>query len=108
MSRDGTSWWISGGACVDNLLHAAGVDTRQLGPRCVVQMPALRLAMQEVIEAVGKTTGADVGALVRYEPQEAVQRLFASFPALSTPRAEAMGFKHDGSAATLAGRATAE
>lgn len=105
VSREGTAWWISGGACVDNLLHAATVVTQQLGPRRVVQMPALRLAMQEVVDAVGRLTGADVSALVRYEPQASVQRLFASFPMLTTPRAEALGFRHDGSAAALAVRA---
>ena len=43
---------------------------------------------------------------VRCEPQAAVQRLFASFPPLRTPRAEALGFCHDGSADALARRAT--
>ena len=44
--------------------------------------------------------------LVRDEPQVMVQRLFASYPSLATPRAEALGIRHDGSADALVRRAT--
>jgi nucleoside-diphosphate-sugar epimerase len=104
--RDGTAWWASVGACVDNLLHAAVIDPGSLGPQRVVQMPALWLAMHEVVDAAAEAAGVDADALVRYEPQETVQRLFASLPPLRTPRAEALGFRHDGSARRLAARAT--
>lgn len=106
VSADGAAWWISACACVDNLLHAAGIDTAALGARRVVQMPALHLTMSEVVQALSRTCGADRSALVRYEPQAAVQRLFASFPPLRTPIAEMLGFRHDGSADALARRAT--
>jgi nucleoside-diphosphate-sugar epimerase len=106
VSADGTAWWISVNACVDNLLHAACVDTQALGARRVVQMPALCLAMVDVVEALVRAHGADRRALVRYEPQPMVQRLFASFPPLHTPQAEALAFRHDGSVDALAHRAT--
>jgi nucleoside-diphosphate-sugar epimerase len=108
VSGDGTAWWISVAACVDNLVHAAGIDTAALGPACVCQMPALHLAMREVVEALVRTHGEDRRALVRYEPQERVQRLFARYPPLLTPRAEALGFRHDGDADALVRRATTE
>lgn len=106
VTADGTAWWISVGACVDNLLHAVGIGTQALDARRVVQMPALRLAMVDVVEALARAHGADRRALVRYEPQAMVQRLFASYPPLHTPRADALGFRHDGSVDTLARRAT--
>ena len=106
VTAEGTTWWISVGACVDNLLHAAQMDTTALGPRRVAQMPALHLAMNEVVDALAKTYGDDRRALVRYEPQAMVQRLFASYPPLATPRAQALGFRHDGTAETLVRRAT--
>ena len=102
----GAAWWISVGACVDNLLHGACIDTQALGARRMVQMPALHLTMAEVIQALARAYGADRSALVRYDPQPAVQRLFASFPPLQTPIADALGFRHDGSANQLALRAT--
>lgn len=105
VGADGTAWWISVGACVDNLLHAATTDTARLGARRVVQMPALRLSMQDVVDALARAHGADRRALVRYEPQDPVQRLFASYPPLHTPRAESLGFRHDGTADALVRRA---
>lgn len=107
VSADGTAWWISVGACVDNLLHAAQLDTAQLGPRHVVQMPALHLSMAEVVEALVRAHGTDRRGLVSHAPQARVQRLFASYPPLHTPRAFALGFGHDGSADALVQRATA-
>ncbi|MEY2875492.1 MAG: hypothetical protein RLZZ373_2863 [Pseudomonadota bacterium] len=106
VGAEGAAWWISVAACVDNLLHGACIDTQTLGARRMVQMPALHLTMAEVVQALARTYGADRCALVRHEPQPAVQRLFASFPPLRTPVAEALGFHHDGSADQLALRAT--
>jgi nucleoside-diphosphate-sugar epimerase len=104
VSADGTAWWISVATCVDNLVHAAGIDTGALGPARVAQMPALHLAMHEVVDALVRAHGEDRRALVRYKAQERVQRLFASYPPLLTPRAEALGFRHDGGADALVRR----
>jgi nucleoside-diphosphate-sugar epimerase len=104
----GTAWWISVGACVDNLLHAATLDCGAVDARRVVQMPALHLSMREVVASLARLYGADRPSLVRYEPQEWVQRLFASYPPLQTPAADALGFRHDGSADDLIRRATSE
>lgn len=106
VSADGMAWWISVGTCVDNLLHAAIVEPSRIGPRGVVQMPALRLSMSEVVDALSRIHGPDRRELVTYKPQDLVQRLFASFPPLRTPHAEAAGFRHDGSADDLVRRAT--
>jgi nucleoside-diphosphate-sugar epimerase len=106
VSADGTAWWISVGACVHNLLHAAAVDTSRLDARRVVQMPALHLPVGAVIDALARRHGEAWRALVRHEPQDAVQRLFASYPPLHTPQAEALGFSHDGTADALVQRAT--
>jgi nucleoside-diphosphate-sugar epimerase len=107
VTAEGTAWWISAGACVDNLLHAAAMDCRQLDPRRVVQLPALCLPMSAVIDALSRACGEDRRALVRHEPQEMVQRLFASYPPLHTPGALELGFHHDGDADGLVRRATA-
>jgi nucleoside-diphosphate-sugar epimerase len=106
VTADGTAWWISVGACVENLLHAASLDDAALGPRRVVQMPAQHLSMQQVIDAAAQVYGDACRGLVRYEPQEMVQRLFASYPPLHTPQADALGFRHDGTPEALVRRAT--
>lgn len=107
VSADGSAWWISVGACVDNLLHAATLPRHAAGATCTLQMPALQLTMQQVVDALARRHGQRCRALVRYEPREAVQRLFASFPPLHTPRADALGLRHDGSADGLVARALA-
>jgi hypothetical protein len=98
---------ISVGACVDNLLHAATLDSALLGARRVIQMPALHLSIGAVVAALVRAHGDDRRGLVRYAPQAPVQRLFASFPPLATPRAQALGFRHDRDADALVRRATA-
>jgi nucleoside-diphosphate-sugar epimerase len=52
VSADGTAWWISVAGCVDNLVHAAGINNAALGPACVAQMPALHLSMHDVVDAL--------------------------------------------------------
>lgn len=106
VSAEGRAWWISVQACVDNLLRAATLDAAALGASCVVQMPALHLAMHEAVAALARAYGPACHSHVRYEPDPAVERLFAAYPPLLTPRAEALGFAHDGSADVLVRRAT--
>lgn len=107
VSADGVAWWISVGACVDNLLHAATVDVARLNARRVYQMPVLRLTVGELVEALAARFGADRKALVRYAPEPFIERLFASYPPLLTPAAEQLGLRHDGSIDALITRALA-
>ena len=107
VSADGVAWWISVGACVDNLLHAATVDPARLNPRRSYQMPVLRFTVGELVDALAARHGADRKALVRYAPDAVIERLFAAYPPLATPEAERLGLRHDGDIETLIRRATA-
>lgn len=98
---EGTAWWLSAQACVDNLLRAAAFDAARLGPGRSCLMPAQWLSMQSVVDALAQRFGEPRRTLVTYAPDEQVQRLFASFPPLHTPKADALGLRHDGSAAGL-------
>ena len=106
VTPEGVAWWISVGACVDNLLHAATVDPARLNPRRSYQMPVLRFTVGALVDALCARHGEDRRALVRYAPDAFIQRLFASYPPLHTPEAEALGLRHDGDIATLIRRAT--
>lgn len=101
VTSSGTAWWLSADACVENLLHAAGLEGDRLRVNSTFQMPALHLTVQAVVEALGRRFGRERARLVSYEPQELVQRLFASYPPLQTPRALAAGFRHDGDVGRL-------
>lgn len=108
VSPDGVAWWISVGACVDNLLHAATVDAERFNARRSYQMPVLRLSIADVVDALAARFGADRKALVTYAPDPFVERLFASYPPLLTPEAERLGLRHDGDVEQLIARAMAQ
>ena len=97
----GSAWWLSVPACVDNLLLAAQLDPALLRPERVYQMPALCLSMQAVVDALVARFGAARSALVRFVPDARIHQLFASYPPLQTPQAQALGFRHDGDAQGL-------
>lgn len=59
-----------------------------------------------MVDALARSHGDLRLALVRQDPPERVQGLFAAFPPLHTPRAEALAFCHDGNADALVHRAT--
>lgn len=106
VSADGAAWWISVGACVDNLLVAATADPQRFNASRVYTMPVLHLRVGQVVDALVQLHGADRRALVSYAPDPKVQRLFAAYPPLATPEAEALGLRHDGDIHTLIRRAT--
>jgi nucleoside-diphosphate-sugar epimerase len=107
VSAEGVAWWISVGACVDNLLQAATVDAAAFNHRRCYQMPVLRLTMAQVVAALARRFGPDRAALVSYKPEPFIQSHFASYPPLITPESEALGLAHDGDVDHLVSRAMA-
>jgi nucleoside-diphosphate-sugar epimerase len=98
---DARCWWMSLRCCIDNLLHAAALDSARLPASRVVQLPVLTARVQEVVAAA-----ASAGSIaVRYAPDAAIEHFFGRLPLLLTPRARALGFVDDGSLAALAERA---
>ena len=96
VTAQGVAWWISAKTCVDNLLHATSLGGDHWNPQRLVQMPALRLTMAEVVDGLAARFGADRRQLVTYAPEPLIERLFASYPPLHTPFAQSLGFGHDG------------
>ncbi|UBM09373.1 NAD-dependent epimerase/dehydratase family protein [Cupriavidus metallidurans] len=104
VSPDATSWWISVQQCVKNLIIAAGLDTERLGERRTLTMPVLHLTMCEVVGALAKLWNRDPLEIIRYQPDPGVETLFGRCPPLVTPRAHAIGLRHDGSVDELVRR----
>jgi nucleoside-diphosphate-sugar epimerase len=107
VSAKGTSWFMSRECCVDNLIHAASLPPDLVLPRRSFCLPALRLSMDELVGALAEQFGAAVKNLVTYASHPDLELQFASYPPLLTPIADALGFLHDGDAATLVRRALA-
>lgn len=105
VSAGATCWWMSVGACVDNLLHVAEMDSSKWSAQRCYQMPVLHLSVQQVVGGLESALDRPVAHLVRYEPNPLIERLFGSSPPLRTPLAEAIGLRHDGDLSQLVQRA---
>ncbi len=101
VSRAGSCWWMSAATCIDNLLHLASMDSGAWMPQRSYQMPVLHLGIGQVIDALAERFSASAEALVSYAPDPFIERVFARFPPLSTPRAEQLGLRHDQDVGTL-------
>ncbi|MEA1652106.1 NAD-dependent epimerase/dehydratase family protein [Nitrospirillum sp. BR 11164] len=95
VSPAATLWAMSLDRCIDNLLHAARVDSALLPAGGAVTLPALHVPMGDLIAAIARHTGADAG-LVVHAPDAVLEAAFGAHPPLLTPAAEAVGFRHDG------------
>ncbi|RST79190.1 NAD-dependent epimerase/dehydratase family protein [Aquibium carbonis] len=105
VSAGSTSWMMSRQRCVDNLLHAAALPAERLTGRRAFCLPALRLSMGEVVEAVARRFGPEVRERVTFEPQPALEAQYGSYPPIDTAIADGLGFRHDGDAGALMARA---
>ncbi len=105
MSPAATTWASSTPNVVDNLLHAAAVDTAALPAHRALALPTLRFSMAELVDALAAVHGPQVRELVHFAPEPRIEALFGRFPPLRTPAADAAGFRHDGDLPTLCRRA---
>ncbi|WP_042703507.1 NAD-dependent epimerase/dehydratase family protein, partial [Azospirillum sp. B506] len=101
VSPRAVAWWMSADCCVDNLLHAARLDSKALELRRVWPLPVLCLTVAEVVEALARRFGDGCRDRIAYDPDAGLEAVFGSFPPLVAAAAERLGFRHDGSADAL-------
>jgi nucleoside-diphosphate-sugar epimerase len=90
-------WFASPRAAVGYLLHAAQMDTGQLGSQINLTMPGLSATVAEEIAALERAAGASAVALIRRQPDELIMAMVAGWPqAFAATRAQALGFRSDG------------
>ena len=100
VSLEACCWWLSRLCCVENLMHAADINTTDLPAHRTVQMPAITARVQEVVDVIctdRKVASSKLG----FHPDENREALFGRSPVLMTPEAERLGFRHDGDMAGL-------
>ena len=100
-------WAMSLRRCIDNVVHAAALPAEALPARRAWTLPALRVSMAELVQALAEAYGGDVLTQISYDPQPAAQALFA-MPPLRTPGAERLGFVGDSTATELVQNVIAE
>ncbi|MDF1600825.1 SDR family oxidoreductase [Mesorhizobium sp. YIM 152430] len=89
-------WVASPAAAVGFLLHAATLDTADLGDRRSLTMPGLSVTVGEMVDTLRRIAGDETVALIRREPDAAISRIVAGWPRdFSAERAANAGFKAD-------------
>jgi D-erythronate 2-dehydrogenase len=94
VGEDVMHWHASPRSAVGFLLHAATMDTGEIGARRNLTMPGLAATVGEQIAALTRVAGPKTAALIRREPDPAIIRIVSGWPRnFSAKRAEALGFK---------------
>lgn len=87
-------WFASPRAAVGFLQHAATLDLGRLEGRIALNMPGLSATVAEEIEALRRVAGQKAVDLIRYEPDETIARIVATWPEnFTAARARALGFQ---------------
>jgi nucleoside-diphosphate-sugar epimerase len=87
-------WHASPRAAVGFLVHAATMDLAPLGWRRTLSLPGLSATVGEQIEALRRVAGDRAVALIRREPDPAIARIVAGWPAnFEAKRARDLGFE---------------
>ncbi len=98
VSTDVRHWFASPRAAVAFLVHAGSMDLAALGDRRNLSMPGLSATVGEEIEALRRVAGDKAVALIRHEPDATITRIVAGWARdFDTARAEALGFRAEGS-----------
>jgi D-erythronate 2-dehydrogenase len=80
------------------LIHAAGLDPAQLGPRINLTMPGVCCSVGEQIAALRRVAGEHVAARIRREPDPFIARIVSGWPSrFDATRALALGFAAESS-----------
>ncbi|MDZ5696053.1 D-erythronate dehydrogenase [Chelativorans sp. M5D2P16] len=93
VDEDVRHWFASPRAAVGFFLHAAKIDTDEIGPRRNLTMPGLSALVGEEIEALRRVAGEKAVRLIRREPDPAIRAIVAGWATdFDARRAEALGF----------------
>jgi len=93
VARDVRHWFASPRAAVRFLMHAATIDTAELGTHRSLTMPGVSATVADEIAALRRVGGDAAAALIREEPDEMVARIVDGWPqAFDARRAAALGF----------------
>jgi D-erythronate 2-dehydrogenase len=103
-SPGATTWASSLPNVVDNLLHAALLDTSSMSGSRSLLLPTLRVSMAELADAIAQVYAVPARERVRWCPDQHIEALFGSFPPVHTEAALRLGFVSDGDSPMLVRR----
>ncbi len=81
---------------VAGIIAVAEASREAFGGRTAINLPALSLRVQDMLDALAAFAGPEATALVSHEPDAATARIVAGWPArFDSPRARALGLQAD-------------
>ncbi|PVZ82863.1 hypothetical protein C9426_28495 [Serratia sp. S1B] len=96
VSAELTLWVSSPATVVRNFIHATTLSAEQFGTSRIVNLPGISVTVQQMMEALGEVAGEQLSARVSFVPDEAINRIVASWPGrFDVQRAVGMGFSAD-------------
>ncbi|HBO22375.1 MAG TPA: hypothetical protein DD649_05730 [Providencia sp.] len=98
VSPDLALWLSSPETVVSNFIHAVNVPAEKFGQSRIVNLPGITVTVQEMIDSLRDVAGQETVNLIRFEPDDAINRIVASWPGkFDISRALNLGFRADGS-----------
>jgi D-erythronate 2-dehydrogenase len=89
-------WLSSPATVVQNLVHAATLDTASLAGWRTVNLPGISVTVEQMLDALERLTNAATRARVRFEPNDSINAIVSSWPgAIDNTRALQLGFQVD-------------
>jgi len=95
VSPDATMWLMSRQCVVKNILHALTLNTEDLPNSFAVTLPGLRVAMQDLAQAIAQYAGCEQD-FIRYIPDADLEAVFGRQPDHQLCSAALLGFSDDG------------
>lgn len=96
VAPDTRVWLLSPRKAIEGLIRGHELPAQALGSSRVVNLPGVCVTAREMLAALERVAGTEAAKRVRWERDEATNRIVASWPgAWDTRRAEALGFSGD-------------
>jgi nucleoside-diphosphate-sugar epimerase len=98
VSPEARMWILSPRRAIESFIYAAELPARAWGSYRGVALPGISVTIQEMVDSLREIAGPKVVARIRWEPDPFIEKLVYGWPVNFAPRrAEAMGFRGDGS-----------
>ncbi|MBS9438172.1 SDR family oxidoreductase [Photorhabdus noenieputensis] len=96
VSRDLTLWLSSPETVIRNFIHAVQIPAEKFGLSRTVNLPGISITVQEMVDALAEVAGQKTVELIRFEPDENINRIVASWPGhFDISRGLSLGFYAD-------------
>ncbi|MCA6221779.1 D-erythronate dehydrogenase [Photorhabdus antumapuensis] len=96
VSRDLALWLSSPETVIRNFIHAVQIPAEKFGLSRTVNLPGISVTVQDMIDSLAEVAGQKAVDLIRFEPDENINRIVASWPGhFDISRGLSLGFQAD-------------